>query len=160
MIFLLAAGGVWLVLPGKQEPDPEDLPLHLHLIFYPFCLLLPALERKCCHCRDKENGFPCVTVPIPGYHYILRYLLCSEASFLILLLASAGGSFRGYTGWATQKPLLGYAKASAELVAELTPCVGSSCLGALGKPRKHKLRKTKLKDINVEGLVNIICLKK
>lgn len=164
MRFLLAGSGGWLVSLGKQEADPDVLSLHLHLIFCPFCLLLPSLEGRRCRCIGKENGVSCVTLPIPGYHYILQYLLCSGASFFNLTLSSPGGGFRGYFGAGrASKPepeparRVGLRRASAELAEEeLARCVGCSRVGALGKPRKRKLCKPKLKGVNVEGLVNVV----
>lgn len=99
MRFLLVGSGGWLVSLGKEEPGPEARSLPLHLMLCPFCLLLPSLKRKRCHCIGKENGFFCVTAPIPGNRYILQNLLCSGASvFLILLVSSAGVGLRGRFG--------------------------------------------------------------
>lgn len=148
--FILAGSCCWLVLPGKQEPDPEILSLYLHF-FCPFWLLLPSLERKCCRCIDKQNGFFRVTVPRPGYRYILQWLLCSGASFFNLLvwvsvgvLISAGQA--GPASWSrSRRGGLG--------CAEL-----ADSGNAFRKPGKPEPWKAKLKGTNVEELVNVVCL--
>lgn len=65
MRFLLAGRGGWLVLLGKQEPDPEAGFLHLHV-----CLLLVILfaaKKTLPLYRQRKCGvFSRVTVPVPG----------------------------------------------------------------------------------------------
>lgn len=144
--FLLAGSGCWLVLPGKQEPDPEILSLYLHFFFCPFWLLLTSLERKRCYCIDKLNGFFHVTVPRPGYRDNLQCLLCSGASFFDLLLCVS-------VGLLMRVGRAGPASWSRSWRGGLGCAEPADCGSGFRKPGKHEPWKAKLKGTSVEELV-------